>query len=325
MKPNTSANSLKFYVLAALFLVWVVPAVSQVRVNVEVTDALANNVTGLKVADFKLFENDAEQQITALSEQSGGLDMMIVADNTGSLRTQLKTVTKIGKILVANLASDDTAEIIRFVSRDKISIQQPWTGSSSKLNKQLDNMYIEGGHSAVIDALYLAVTEQKIRSKAVPGRRQAIVLISDCEDRASFYNQKQLLELLRDTPIRVFIVGLTGELPSVNKLDQRDPGMIRIIREFMHRISTDSGGSAYELDKKPSDEHLARQLLPLMSELRANYVVSYVPSTIQAGNNVRNLKVIVVDAPDGSKRTVIAKDVIMLVPPLSEDNKKKKK
>ena len=61
------------------------------------------------------------------------------------------------------------------IQLDKITIEQNFTANKTDLNDSLDNMYPEGGQTAVIDAVYLAaekVTEyEKERGKEDRKRR----------------------------------------------------------------------------------------------------------------------------------------------------------
>ena len=66
-------------------------------------------------------------------------------------------------------------------------------------------MFIEGGQTAVRDAVYLAaqrVTEYERSNKIEDRKRRALVLVSDGEDRNSFYTEPQLFELLREATSR---------------------------------------------------------------------------------------------------------------------------
>jgi hypothetical protein len=42
----------------------------------------------------------------------------------------------------------------RFVSKDKIEVVQDFTTNKNSLNNALDNLFVEGGQTAIIDAIY---------------------------------------------------------------------------------------------------------------------------------------------------------------------------
>lgn len=68
-------------------------------------------------------------------------------------------------------------------------------------------LYVEGGETAVIDAVY--VTAQRIsQTKREAGdRRRAMILITDGEDRDSYYKKERLIELLRKENVQIFVKG----------------------------------------------------------------------------------------------------------------------
>jgi len=287
-----------------------------VTTNVLVLNDKNEPVRGLTAKDLKLLENDVEQQITSVTELDDGLDLILLVDNTGSVRTQLEDIISIGKNLVANLGSNDQATIIRFVGRDKITTEQEWTNDKRKLSLALDNLFVEGGLSAVIDGLYLASKSLKERLGPSNGRRFAIVLLSDAEDRDSYYGEAALFKLLAGSPIQIFTVTLTRNLPKV--LDLSDLGRATrtqdMVINFSNRLAARTGGTAYIIKTKSTNADLDLALRLLNDELHSQYVVSYVAANVTSKNNLRSLSVSVADGPNGEKRTAKTKYAVALEP-----------
>ena len=89
-------------------------------------------------------------------------------------------------------------------------MMQDFTANRAALIDALDEMYVEGGQSAITDALYLGAEHLAKRKGDWPmTRRRALVLITDGEDRANKYKHEQLLAKLRETDAQVFVVALT--------------------------------------------------------------------------------------------------------------------
>src|SRR5438477_18644 len=109
---------------------------------------------------------------------------------------------------------------------DPNEIEQPFTGSKADLNDALDNLFIEGGQTAVIDAVYLAVEnvdEYEKSHKPEDRKRRAIILVSDGEDRNSYYNEKQLSELLRESEVQIFVIGFVDDLSKDSGVIGKSP------------------------------------------------------------------------------------------------------
>src|SRR5215212_8737924 len=131
-----------------------------VNVNVRVVDRNNRPVGNLRQADFKIFEDNVPQQIEFFSKSEVPTNYSLVLDNSGSLRPQIDQVIEAGKILIgANKAQDETS-IIRFISSDKIEIVEDFTKNKADLMDALDTkIYIEGGQTAITDAIYLAAQQ----------------------------------------------------------------------------------------------------------------------------------------------------------------------
>ena len=127
-----------------------------VNLNVRVVDRNNRSITNLSQNDFKVFEDNIPQPIEFFSKSEVPTNYSLLIDNSGSLRFQLEKVIEAGKTIIETNRPDDETSIIRFVSSDKIEIQQDFTPSKTDLFDSLDNLYIEGGQTAIIDAVYLA-------------------------------------------------------------------------------------------------------------------------------------------------------------------------
>jgi Ca-activated chloride channel family protein len=275
----------------------------EVKLSLLVTDSAGKPVNNISARDIKLFEDDVEQKITSLTKAPVS-NVAFVMDNTGSMGTQLPVEVALASTIADNLDGAE-AMVIRFVSNDKITIDQTWTTDKGKLKKTFANMFIEGGQSAVRDAIYLAAQKLIDESKTKKDKRFAIILVSDGEDRNSYYSEKDLFSLLRGSDVQIFILGLTAQLDV-------DSGFIRVSprersEEFLHRLADRSGGSAYILNGKYKKEDLIAAVTGLINELRSPFVISYTSSNQNHNGKIRKLRVEVTDVPNGEKRTGVVK------------------
>src|SRR5215204_3044768 len=189
-----------------------------VNLSVRVVDRNNRPISNLKQSDFKIYEDNALQSIDFFSKSEVPTNYSLVIDNSGSLRPQIDEVIEAGKILIGANRSEDETSVIRFVSSDKIEIVEDFTKNKADLIDALDTkLYIEGGQTAIIDAVYLAadqVTKYEKATSGVDRKRRALILVSDGEDRSSFYTQQQLFDLLRETDVQIYVVGFVKELSA---------------------------------------------------------------------------------------------------------------
>lgn len=276
-----------------------------VNMNVRVVDRNNRPINNLQQKDFKIFEDGNLQQIDFFSKSEVPTNYALVIDNSGSLRQQLDKVIEAGKILINTNRPDDESMIIRFVGRDKISIEQEFTPNKTDLNDALDNLFIEGGQTAIIDAVYLAVenVDEYERSKKLEDRkRRALILVSDGEDRNSFYNEKQLFDLLRESEVQIYVIGFVDELSKESGFIGKSPQSRS--KAFLERLATESGGKAYFPANTAALPGLAKEI---SNELRTQYSIGYIPSNDKRDGSYRSIKVSVEDGPNKDKRIAIAR------------------
>ncbi len=276
-----------------------------VNLNVRVIDRNNRPINNIQQKEFKIFEDGVPQQIDFFSKSEVPTNYGIVVDNSGSMRQQLDKVVEAGKILVNTNKPDDETLIIRFVGRDKIEIEQPFTSNKTDLIDALDNLYIEGGQTAITDAVYLAVEnidEYEKSNKTKDVKRRALILVSDGEDRNSFYNEKQLFELLRESEVQIYVIGFVDDLSKEGGFISKSPQAKA--KAFLERIATESGGKAYFPASIAALPDLAREI---SNELRTQYSIGYIPSNDRRDGTFRSIKVSVDDGPNSQKRIAVTR------------------
>lgn len=275
-----------------------------VNVNVRVVDRNGRPIVNLKKGDFTITEDGERQEIEYFSQSEVPTNYSLVVDNSGSLRRQLDKVIEAGKILVNTNRPYDETLIIRFVSRDKIAIEQEFTNKKEYLIDALDNFYIDGGQTAIRDAVYLA--SDRINSyekdRGDDRKRRAMILVTDGEDRDSFYSEAQLFDKLRETDVQIFVVGFISDLDKesgfIRKSDQSRA------KTFLEKLANETGGKAYF---PAGVEQLAGIARDIASEMRTQYSIGYLPTNIKQDGTFRQIKVAVADGPGGQKRIPVSK------------------
>ena len=280
-----------------------------VNLNVRVVDRFNRPIANLKQGDFTVYEDGKMQPITFFSQSEVPTNYALVIDNSGSLRFQLEKVIEASKIIVETNRPDDETGVVRFVSSNKIEILQDFTNDKNELFDALDNMYIEGGQTAIIDAVYLAaekVDEYEKSQDPTERKRRALILVSDGEDRASYYKEDQLFDLLREADVQIYTIGFVNELDKDGGFIRKSPQ--KRAKEFLAKLAEETGGKSYfpndlsELNGIASD---------IASELRTQYSIGYLPDNTKP-DSYRNIKVVVKDGPDRQKRIAITRTGLMV-------------
>lgn len=144
----------------------------------------------------------------------------IVVDNSGSYRMLLAQVAEAAKDIVEENKPDDETFLVRFVDSSKISLVQDFTDSKSDIQDAADQMYIEGGLTAILDAVDFSARHLSEKAMSESNRRRVLVLITDGDDRKSKAKLEEVLKFLKDEKIQVYVIGLSDEKVSTKLLDK---------------------------------------------------------------------------------------------------------
>ena len=283
-----------------------------VNLNVRVIDRTNRPINTLTQNDFKIFEDNVLQPIEFFSRSEVPTNYALVIDNSGSLRFQLEKVIEASKIIVSTNKADDETSVVRFVSSDKVEVVQDFTSNKTDINDALDNLYVEGGQTAIIDAIYLAAEKVDSYEKSRnpnDKKRRALILVSDGEDRDSFYKEQQLYELLRESDVQIYAIGFIKELSKEGGFIGKSPQ--GKAKAFLERLAAETGGKVYFPNDVGELNSIAQNI---SSELRTQYSIGYSPLNTAQTTGFKNIKVVVADGPKKEKRIAITRTGITRAP-----------
>jgi Ca-activated chloride channel family protein len=268
-----------------------------VKLDVLVTDSLNRPVTDLRQEDFRVSEDGKPQNIKYFSREELPVSYGLVVDASGSQRALLTHVIKAGKNIVGGNKPGDETFVVRFIDADSIQVEQGFTSNKDALSDALDNIYVEGGLTAVIDAVNFSIDYLK-KSKRPPAsaRRQAIILITDGEDRGSRTHADALLNRLREEDAQFFVIGLT-KMSNIKSSREK-------AASFLTRIAEASGGRAF-FPKDPSE--LPGVVDEITRDLHTQYVIGYTSTNTARDGSFRKVQVTVPDSQTHKKLNVITR------------------
>lgn len=278
---------------------------SLVNLNVRVIDRANRPVNDVKQDEFKVFEDGVPQQIFSFTRAEVPISYGLVVDNSGSMKTQLEKVIDATRTIIEQNKTGDETFLQRFVSSDEISILQDFTASKEDLFDAMDKMHTEGGQTAVLDAVYLAAEHVGKHKKGDPlsdKRRRALILVTDGEDRSSYYKQAELFEFLRENDVQIYVIGFVNELDT-------DSGFIRKSSKdkavnLLNKLATETGGRAFYPTSLAELPSIADEIT---RDLRTQYVVSYSPTNKRRDGTFRKVNVRIEDTGKRDKRIAITR------------------
>jgi len=275
-----------------------------VTLNVRVIDRNNRPIDNVKQNELRVFEDGQLQPIEFFTKEEVPVNYGLAIDTSGSLRSQLQNVMDAAKAIIDSNRPGDETFLERFISSDKIETVQDFTASRDLLLDGLNNLYVEGGQTAVIDGVYLAAEHVAAYKKGDENdrRRRALIVITDGEDRNSFYKEAQLFARLREEDVQIYVIGFVQELDKEGgfvRKSSRDKAVA-----LLNRLATETGGRVFFPESLSELPQIANEIV---RDLRTQYVLAYNPTNKARDGSYRSIKVSVVDDPARDKRIALTR------------------
>jgi Ca-activated chloride channel family protein len=276
-----------------------------VTLNVRVIDRNNRPIDNVRQNDFHVFEDGVSQPIESFTREEVPISYGLAVDTSGSLRAQLQSVIDAAKTIVNSNKSGDETFIIRFIDSSKIELRQDFTANKDSLIDTLDDFYIEGGQTAIIDAVYLAAEHVAEYKKGDDGdrRRRALIVVTDGEDRNSTYHEAQLFARLREEDVQIYVIGFVRELDKESGLIRKSPRDKAV--NLINKLATETGGRAFFPESITELPQIANDIV---RDLRTQYVIAYNPTNKMRDGSFRSIKVAVDDGANRDKRIALTRN-----------------
>ena len=276
-----------------------------VQLHVRVIDRNNKPIGNVAKGEFHIYEDGVPQTIESFTREEVPISYGLAVDTSASLRSQIQSVIDAGKTIVNSNKPGDKTFLVRFISSDKIQTEQDFTDKKDLLMDALDNLYVEGGQTAVIDAVYLSaehVAEYRENNDDTDRRRRALIVITDGEDRSSFYKQEQLFSRLREEDVQIYVIGFVNELDKEAGFIRKSPREKAVA--LINKLASETGGRAFFPESISELPQIANEIV---RDMRTQYVIAYNPTNKAQDGSYRAIKVTVDQPSDSEKRIALTR------------------
>jgi Ca-activated chloride channel homolog len=276
-----------------------------VTLNVRVIDRNNRPIDNVRQSEFHVFEDGVLQPVEYFTREEVPISYGLAVDTSGSLRSQLQGVIDAGKTIINSNRTGDETFLVRFISSDKIETVQDFTPNKDLLMDGLDSLYVEGGQTAIIDAVYLSaerVAEYK-KGNDNDRVRRALIVITDGEDRNSFYKEPQLFQRLREEDVQIYVIGFVNELEKDSGFIRKSPRDKAV--NLINKLATETGGRAFFPQSLSELPQIANEIV---RDLRTQYVLAYNPTNKSRDGSFRSIKVAVDETGSRDKRIALTRN-----------------
>jgi VWFA-related protein len=185
--------------------------VKEVQIPFSVFDRRGNLQTDLKQADFQVFENGVEQQVTYFSAPTNlPLRFGILIDTSSSARIRLKfekeAAMQLGYYVLSH-SRDHQGFLMTFDHGPQVI--QDFTVNPDDLTQALDGLQAAGG-TALFDAVIEACQKNLLAAPGPGIPRRVLLIFSDGEDNLSRHSLEQAVDVALRADVRIFAVSSNG-------------------------------------------------------------------------------------------------------------------
>ena len=221
--------------------------VKLIEIPVSVNDLRDRPVLGLPESRFRLFEDDAQQQIVSFSRSDAPLSAGLVFDTSRSMRNRIQESRAAVEQFFTTAVEGDEFSLVTF--SDSPELVSPFTTDTGAISRRL-SLLQPHGWTAMIDAIGRSMGE--MRKAANP--RKVLLVLSDGGDNNSRYSEAELLSLVRESDVRIYAIGLL-ERPH-----------------YLEKLAEETGGSVVWVHKL---SELPEAIQRLSAEIRNEYRIGY--------------------------------------------------
>jgi VWFA-related protein len=179
--------------------------VELINVTATVTDDNGRFVSSLQKGDFTLYEDGKQQEITHFSNERVPVSLGILLDASGSMTSDKMAAARaaIDRFVFDLLGAEDELFFVEFANVPRLT--QQWTKDKRALSRAVGRVNPAGG-----TAIYDAVAEALPFAEAGQNRKKALLVISDGNDTNSSIGVSELRQLIRESEVLVYALGVDG-------------------------------------------------------------------------------------------------------------------
>jgi VWFA-related protein len=180
--------------------------VELINVTATVTDRSGRFYGRLTKEDFIVYEDNKQVEVTHFSAERTPVSLGIVVDTSGSMAGEkwAAAVSSIDRFF--RMMNDQLDEFFLYRFSANADLVADWTSDRDRLSMSLNRIHPNGG-----TAMYDAAAEAVPMAQGGQNRKKAVVIISDGNDTSSRVGVGEVKQLVRETEVLVYAVGIDGQ------------------------------------------------------------------------------------------------------------------
>ena len=249
--------------------------VELVQLPVSVLDKNGTPIRGLQRADFSVYEDKVQQEISLFKQEDIPLSVGLVIDGSGSMSDKLDRLNAASLTFVRESNPNDETSIVSFA--DEAILEQDFTKDTKELSRALDGI-AANGNTALYDAVFLAT---KHLNQHGAHEKKVLLVVSDGDDNKSKYKLDAVLKMLQESKIMLYSIGLLSS-DSVYSYSSDDG------KKALKKLAEATGGASFFPKNVNQVEEICKRIA---RDLRNQYTIGYKPSNEKLDGSWRKIQV----------------------------------
>ena len=245
-------------------------------VNVTVTDPYNRLVTGLDPDNFRVYEDNIEQEVVSFSSEDVPISIGVIFDYSGSMSNKINKAREAAIEFFKTANPQDEFFLVSFNERAELT--STFTNSIEDLQSRM-MLAAPHGRTALLDAIYLGLSQMR---GARNGKR-ALLILSDGGDNHSRYNESDIKRLVKEADTQLYAIGIFDPLGYRNRTPEELNGP-----SLLSEVTEMTGGRVFAVENLNELPDIATKI---GMELRNQYVLGYRPSNKAHDARWRKIKI----------------------------------
>lgn len=250
--------------------------VDMALVNVTVTDPYNRLVTGLEPDNFRVYEDNIEQEVLTFSSEDVPISIGVIFDFSGSMANKVAKAREAALQFFKTANPQDEFFLVSFNERAELT--SSFTNSVEDLQTRM-MLTAPKGRTALLDAIYLGLSQMRGAHNA----KRALLILSDGGDNHSRYNESDVKRLVKEADTQLYAIGIFDPLGYRNRTPEELNGP-----SLLSEVTEMTGGRVFAVEKLEDLPDIASKI---GMELRNQYVLGYRPTNKVHDARWRKIKI----------------------------------
>jgi len=248
--------------------------VNLVVLHATVLDERGRFVQDLKLDNFRVFEDKAEQKLAVFKREDIPVSVGLVIDNSGSMRDKRERVNAAALTFVKTSNPDDEEFVVNFNDEFYLDLDKDFTSDINELKEALERIDARGS-----TALYDAIIGSLDHLKKGTRDKKVLLVITDGEDNASRKSLATTVQEAQQSDAVIYAVGL---------LSQESKRAAKRARQALTSLAQATGGLAFFPEGVQDAEAICTQIA---HDIRNQYTLGYYPTNTRKDGSFRSVQV----------------------------------